>query len=73
MVQANRPNQFFKYTNLALQMGLIIGLSTWGGDRLDSFYKNITPIFTIILSLGGIALAFYLVLRDFIKPKNHSK
>lgn len=58
---------------MAVQMGVIIGLSVWGGQKLDAHYKNETPIFSIILSLSGIAIALYLVLKDFIKPKNEDK
>ncbi len=50
-------------------MGVTIGLAAWGGMKLDEHYKNKTPVFTIVLSLVGIAAAMYLVLKDFIKPK----
>jgi ATP synthase protein I len=69
MEQPKQPNPFFKYSNLAIQMGLIIGLSAWGGQKLDAYYKNSQPVFTIVLSLAGIGIALYLVLKDFIKPK----
>jgi F0F1-type ATP synthase assembly protein I len=69
MQQQKQPNLFFKYGNLALQMGIVIGLSTWGGQKLDEHYKNTTPVFTIVLSLLGIFASLYLVLKDFIKPK----
>jgi len=62
-----QPNLFLKYSNLAIQMGVVIGLSAWGGQKLDEKYKNSTPLFTIILSLLGIAAALYLVLKDFMK------
>jgi hypothetical protein len=64
------PNPFFKYGNLAVQMGVIIGGSVWGGQKLDEHYKNGTPVFTIVLSLLGIGAALYLSLKDFIKPKS---
>jgi F0F1-type ATP synthase assembly protein I len=73
MEQPKQPNQYIKYSNLALQMGLIIGLSCWGGNKLDQYYKNSTPVFTIILSLLGIGVALYFVLKDFIKPKSDSE
>jgi hypothetical protein len=69
MPQPKQPNLFFKYGNLAIQMGAIIGLSTWGGQELDEHYDNNTPVFTIVLSLLGIALSMYLALKDFINPK----
>jgi F0F1-type ATP synthase assembly protein I len=64
-----QPNPFFKYTNLAIQMGVIIGLSAWGGNKLDNHYQNKQPIYTIVLCLVGIGAALYLVLKDFIKPQ----
>jgi len=51
-------------------MGLIIGLAAWGGKKLDEHYQNQNPIFTIILSLAGIAAALYLVLRDLMRSKD---
>lgn len=63
------PKAFFKYSNMALQMGLVIGLAAWGGQRLDQHYNSRKPVFTIACSLLGIAIALYLVLRDFIHPK----
>jgi ATP synthase protein I len=64
-----QPNLFFKYGNLAIQMGVIIGLTVWGGQKLDAHYNNTTPVFTIVLSLLGIFSSMYLVLKDFINPK----
>lgn len=69
MSQQEQPNLFFKYGNIALQMAVIIGLSTWGGVKLDEYYQNSTPVFTIILSLLGIAASLYIALKDFINPK----
>jgi F0F1-type ATP synthase assembly protein I len=64
------PNPFFKYSSLAIQMGAIIGLSAWGGQKLDSHYHTSKPVFTIILCLTGLGIALYLVLKDFIRPKS---
>ncbi len=67
MSQPEPPNTFIKFTNIAVQMAVVIGISAWGGQKLDEHYQNKTPIFTIVLSLSGIAAALYLVLKDFIK------
>ena len=61
-----QPNLFLKYSNLAIQMGVIIGFSAWGGQKLDEKYHLNNQIWTIICSLSGIAAALYLVLKDFI-------
>jgi F0F1-type ATP synthase assembly protein I len=62
-------NAYAKYSALGIQMAGVIGGGCYGGFKLDEYYKNLTPIFTIILSLLSIALAMYIVLKDFIKPK----
>jgi hypothetical protein len=64
-----QPNDFFKYSNLFIQMSVIIGLSSFGGQKLDHYFNNKQSVFTIILSLSGIFFALYLVLKDFIRPK----
>jgi hypothetical protein len=64
-----QPNLFFKYGNIAIQMGVIIGLSVWGGQKLDAHSNNQTPVWTIVLSLAGIVTAMYLAIKDLIKPK----
>ncbi|MBI3519695.1 MAG: AtpZ/AtpI family protein [Bacteroidetes bacterium] len=61
-------NAYAKYSALGIQMALIIGGGCYGGYKLDEYYKNTTPVFTIILSLVSIGLAMYIVLKDFIKP-----
>jgi F0F1-type ATP synthase assembly protein I len=66
--QPNSLNNYAKYSGLAIQMGVIIGGGCYGGVKLDEYFKNITPVFTIILSLLSIVLAMYVVLKDFIKP-----
>jgi len=69
MTLQKQPNQFIKYSNLFFQMAVIIGFSAWGGNKLDAYFKNNIPFFTIILSLLGIATALYIVLKDFIGNK----
>lgn len=54
---------------MAFQMAAVIGLSVWGGQKLDERFHNLTPWYTIVLSLVGIAVALYLVLKDLIQPK----
>ena len=66
-------DSYAKYSSLAIQMGVIIGGGCYGGYKLDEYFHNTTPIFTIILSLVSIAIAMYLILKDFIKPKDDDK
>lgn len=68
-MQQKQPNQFLKYSNMAIQMGLIIGLSAWGGKKLDEYCENKTPFYTATFSLLGVAGGIYVALKDFINPK----
>lgn len=61
-----QPNSFIKYSNLAIQMGIIIGLSAWGGSKLDTYLQTKEPYCTIVLSLIGISGSLYLVIKDVI-------
>lgn len=71
-MEQKQPNSYLKYSNMAIQMGAIIGIGAWGGTKLDEHYKNQKPIFTIILSLVSIFAALYLILKDFINPKKNN-
>ena len=48
---------------MAIQMGLTIGAGAWGGSALDNYYQNEKPIWTIVLSLLGVATSLYLLIR----------
>jgi ATP synthase protein I len=65
-----QPNSLIKYSNLVIQMGVIIGLSAWGGSKLDHYLQTKKPYFTIIFSLIGISGSLYLVIKDVL---NESK
>ncbi|HOU96357.1 MAG TPA: AtpZ/AtpI family protein [Bacteroidales bacterium] len=58
---------YVKYSGLAFQMLAIILISVWGGTKLDKLFLLETPIFTIILSLLGVAAAIFTAVKDFIK------
>ena len=67
MSQQNRPNPLLKYSNMAVQMAAIIGLSVYAGSKLDEKYATKTPWFTMGFSLFGIGAALYLTLRDLLR------
>lgn len=61
------PNAFIRYSGMALQMGIIIALGVFGGQKLDEHFSTDSPIFTIVLSLIGVAAALYLTIKDLNK------
>ncbi len=54
-----------KYTNIAIQMAVIIVLGTYAGVSLDAYFEC-KPVFTVILSLFAVFAAIYVVIKDFI-------
>ncbi|MBN2746415.1 MAG: AtpZ/AtpI family protein [Bacteroidales bacterium] len=62
---------FFKYSSMAFQMGIIIFGSAWAGIELDKFVERISfPLFTVLFVLLGVFAALYLTLKDFFNS-NH--
>ena len=74
--QKNRKDQenkglaeLARYSGIAIQMGVIIFITTWGGIKLDELAEFKKPVFTIILSLLGVFAAIYVAIKDFIIKK----
>ncbi len=64
---SNQPNPFLRYSGMALQMALIIGLGVFGGQALDEKLNKEFPLFTLIFSILAVALAMYMVIKDLSK------
>ena len=65
--EENPLKTYSRYSGIAVQMGVIIFISVWGGMKLDEVAGNETPVFTIILSLLGVLTAIYISIKDFIR------
>lgn len=59
-------HQYAVYTNLAFEMGAVIALGVFGGIQLDK-WLNVSPLFTVVCSLAGIAISLYLIIRSTTK------
>ncbi len=56
-------NQFLKFSNIALQMGAMIGIGAFAGIKLDE-YLGKDNLFTVILSLLAVFGALYHVIKE---------
>ena len=56
-----------RFSSVGIQMGIVIGASAWGGSEVDKLQTNQKPVWTIVLSLLGVALALYLVIKEALK------
>ncbi|MAJ05854.1 MAG: hypothetical protein CL827_03205 [Crocinitomicaceae bacterium] len=52
------------YSNLVLQMGLIITAGVFFGNYLDKLTRSSIPFWTVILSLFSLIIAFYQVFKN---------
>jgi MFS-type transporter involved in bile tolerance (Atg22 family) len=61
------PNNIIRYSNIALQMIVIIVLGTFGGKYLDKYLQLKFPVFTLIGVLLSIFIALYTTIKEFLK------
>ena len=64
-----RLNKYIALSGIGLQMGITIYLAAQLGKWLDSKYTE-NNAYTIVLTLLGIALSFYSLLRQLKKLDN---
>ncbi len=68
--EKNKSNVYLRFSSVGLQMGVIIAFFTWLGTFLDKKQVNETPVWTICLSLFGVAASLYLVIREVRRIDN---
>lgn len=68
--KVNALNSYAKYSALGLQMFAIIGAFTYTGYKIDENRNAETPLYTAFLSLAGVFVALYLVIRSIKKLKS---
>lgn len=63
-------NNFAKYTSISFQMIVVIGVFAFAGHKIDVYRDAKTPIFTASLSLIGVAVAMYQVVKQLNKTNS---
>ena len=56
-----------KYLNIAFQMIAIMLLCVFGGIKLDSVISWNFPVFTLLLTISGVIIAIFYVIKDLLK------
>lgn len=59
-----RPNKWLALINIPIQMGVIVFLFAYAGRWLDSNYPNPHRLYVKVLTMAGVALAFYNINRQ---------
>ena len=61
----NKPtNNYVKFTGVGFQMIAIIGMFTYAGYKIDQAANHKTQWVTAILSLTGVFISLYVVIRS---------
>ena len=60
-------NAFAKYTSISFQMIVVIGVFAFIGHKIDVHRNAKIPIFTAGLSLLGVAVSMYQVVKQLNK------
>jgi hypothetical protein len=59
-----KRNKWLALINIPIQMGVIVFLFAYGGNWLDDKYPNQHNLYVKILTLVGVAIAFYNINRQ---------
>ncbi len=63
----NEASSFVKYSSIGFQMLATIGLFAFVGYKIDEHQNNSKPIITAILSLIGVVISLYQVVKQLNK------
>ena len=64
MRDLKNKKHFIKYSNMVVQMGVIIGVFAYVGHYLDLTFDTSKKYWTMILSLAGTFAAIYQMIRS---------
>ncbi|MEC7527453.1 MAG: AtpZ/AtpI family protein [Bacteroidota bacterium] len=64
MRDLKNKKHFIKYSNMVVQMGVIIGVFAYVGHYLDLKFDTSKKYWTMILSLAGVFGAIYQMIRS---------
>jgi len=59
-------NTYARYSSIAFQMFVIIGIGAFIGVKLDEFFPNKHSLYTIIFSLVFVIFSIFFVIRRII-------
>ncbi len=65
--KGNQLKRFAILTGIAFEMGAIIFLFAYIGEKLDAYYELTEKWFTILFVLLGVATSLYMVIKQLNK------
>ena len=71
-LKKKQGNKWLALINIPIQMGVIVFAFAYGGNWLDAKYPNEHNLYVKVLTLLGVAIAFYNINRQ-LKDINNSE
>ena len=68
-LQKKQANAYLKYSAMAFQMGIIIAIFSFIGQKVDAYYETTTAYWTAGFALVGVCFALYFLLKDVLIDK----
>ena len=65
-LQRKQANAYLKYSGMAFQMGAIIAVFSFIGQKVDAHYESTTSYWTAGFALVGVCFALYFLLKDVL-------
>lgn len=65
--EKGKLQSYLKYSGLAFQMLVVLGVAAYGGMQLDAYMGNKNPWFTIIFMVIGVVGSIYKIIVSVIK------
>ena len=62
-------NEYVVFSTLGLEMAVSVFLGVWGGYKLDIYIGFVLPVFKVVLSLLGLVVAMFILLKKLNKKK----
>ncbi len=56
-----------KYSSIAIELLLIVFAAVFVGVKFDVSFVELKPLFTVLMSLSGVALGLFVTLKRLIK------
>lgn len=60
-------NNFARYSSISFQMLATIGVFAFAGYKFDEYRQSKAPVFTAVLSLLGVIISLYQVVKQLNK------
>lgn len=62
-------NEYVVFSTLGLEMAVSVFFGVWGGYKLDIYIGFALPVFKVVLSLLGLVVAMFILLKKLNKKK----